>query len=65
MPIHNPSKSLDRRDVLRLQADAVGRQPASVGDPVGVAGFVLASNGFDLVSGFAFFVEGAAVTDFD
>ena len=45
-------KSLDRRDVLRLQADARGRQPESVPSRASVARFPSSSADFDLVSGF-------------
>jgi len=57
-------KSLEEHDVLRLQADASGRQPGKVCSRAGVARFVSGSGGFSLVSGLAFFQEIAAVGDF-
>jgi len=59
--LNNPSKSLGGRDVLGFQADARGRQLGNVCSRTGVARFPPDSGGFDLVFGFAFFVEVAAV----
>jgi len=55
------SESLDRRDVLRLQADAPKRWPANVCSRTGVARLAADSAGFHLVSGFAVFGETSRV----
>ena len=54
---NNPSKGSVRCDGLRLKTDAPKEELDNVCSPTGVARFVPHSGGFDLVCGFAFFVE--------
>ena len=55
------AKSLDRRGVLGLLPDTLKREPANVCIRTSVARFGPDSGRFDLVFGFAFFVETSRV----